>query len=156
MFPQIFPVSLNKLLALSDRVQKFSKETNGTRTCHGCDRQVASLKKCAKCSLFWYCNRVSPLSEPVLPEWDANIITKRPVRALAGMRMATKQIASFSRMAIWGDCFLSTGIRLNATLNFPWTLRRDRKGLAVTHGCAVLPVTLRGDQGRRDRWWCAS
>ncbi|KIW21822.1 uncharacterized protein PV07_12754, partial [Cladophialophora immunda] len=53
---KIFPLSLNKSLALSDRVQKFSTETNGTRTCHGCERQAISLKKCAKCSLFWYCN----------------------------------------------------------------------------------------------------
>jgi hypothetical protein len=56
---QVFPLSLDKLLALSDRVQKFSIEINGTRICHGCDKQAASLNICAKCSLFWYCNRVS-------------------------------------------------------------------------------------------------
>jgi len=56
---QVFPLSLDKLLALSDRVQKFSIDINGTRMCHGCDKQAATLHKCAKCSLFWYCNRVS-------------------------------------------------------------------------------------------------
>ncbi|KAH8589593.1 hypothetical protein B0O99DRAFT_581321 [Bisporella sp. PMI_857] len=53
---KIFPLPLDSLLALSDRVQKFSVEMNGTRICHGCAKQAASLKKCAKCSLFWYCN----------------------------------------------------------------------------------------------------
>ncbi|KAF5637189.1 SET domain protein [Fusarium sp. NRRL 52700] len=53
---KIFPLSLRNLLALSDRVLKFSKETNGMMICHGCEKQASSLKKCAKCSLFWYCN----------------------------------------------------------------------------------------------------
>ncbi|RDL41600.1 Uncharacterized protein BP5553_01579 [Venustampulla echinocandica] len=54
---KIFPLSLNKLLSLSDGVQKFSVEFNGTRTCHGCDKKAASLDKCGRCSLFWYCNK---------------------------------------------------------------------------------------------------
>lgn len=132
MFPQIFPLSLNKLLALSDRVQKFSMEMNGTRTCHGCDRQAASLKKCAKCSLFWYCNGVSRSSEPILFNWDANLITIRPVRALAGMRKATSQTASFPRMPILRDCFLSIGIILKAMLDFLWILQQSRKSLVVS------------------------
>ena len=74
MFPQIFPLSLNSLLALSDRVQHFSTEINGTRPCHGCHKQAASLMKCARCSLFWYCNGVSLLSELIVSEWNANFI----------------------------------------------------------------------------------
>ncbi|KFY53223.1 hypothetical protein V496_07798 [Pseudogymnoascus sp. VKM F-4515 (FW-2607)] len=54
---KIFPTSLGNLLALNDQVQNFSVEANGMRTCHGCGKPSATLKKCAKCSLFWYCNR---------------------------------------------------------------------------------------------------
>ncbi|EWZ79572.1 hypothetical protein FOWG_16354 [Fusarium oxysporum f. sp. lycopersici MN25] len=57
-FFKIFPLSLDNLLALSDRVQRFSMEANGMRLCHGCEKQATSLKRCAKCSLFWYCNGV--------------------------------------------------------------------------------------------------
>ncbi|KAM0493506.1 hypothetical protein ACHAP8_009136 [Fusarium lateritium] len=53
---KIFPASMNDFLSLSDRVFKFSAETNGMKTCHGCGKQATSLMKCAKCSLFWYCN----------------------------------------------------------------------------------------------------
>jgi hypothetical protein len=75
-------------------------ETNGTRACHGCDRQAASLKKCAKCSLFWYCKAVSGHLSLFLFDKYADLITIRPARALAGMRKATKQTASFLRMLI--------------------------------------------------------
>ncbi|EXK24746.1 hypothetical protein FOMG_18549 [Fusarium oxysporum f. sp. melonis 26406] len=57
-FFKIFPLSLDSLLALSDRVQRFSMEANGMGLCHGCEKQATSLKRCAKCSLFWYCNGV--------------------------------------------------------------------------------------------------
>jgi sulfatase maturation enzyme AslB (radical SAM superfamily) len=49
-------MSLDTLLGLSDRIQEFNTESNGLRICHGCDRQAMAVKKCAKCSLFWYCN----------------------------------------------------------------------------------------------------
>ncbi|OBT84645.1 hypothetical protein VE02_07063 [Pseudogymnoascus sp. 03VT05] len=52
---KIFPTSLRQLLELNDQVQRYSGKTNGLRTCHGCGKQAASLKKCTKCSLFWYC-----------------------------------------------------------------------------------------------------
>lgn len=55
---QTFPLPLDELLALSDRVQMFSAETDGMITCHGCNKQLTFLMKCAKCSLFWYCNGV--------------------------------------------------------------------------------------------------
>jgi hypothetical protein len=57
---QIFPLSLHKLLALNDLVQQFSIEHDGIRTCHGCGKKEASLKRCGKCSTFWYCDRVRP------------------------------------------------------------------------------------------------
>jgi hypothetical protein len=73
---------------------------NGTRKCHGCSRQATSLKKCAKCSLFWYCNGVSLSPKLALFDWNANLITIRPARALAGMKKAIKETASFSRTLI--------------------------------------------------------
>lgn len=54
---KIFPLSLHELLALNDQVQQFSIELNGIRMCHGCGRKAASLKRCGKCSSFWYCDR---------------------------------------------------------------------------------------------------
>ncbi len=57
---QIFPMSLHELLALNDQVQQFSIELDGIRLCHGCGRKAASLKRCGKCSSFWYCDRVGP------------------------------------------------------------------------------------------------
>ena len=57
---QIFPMSLHELLALNDQVQQFSIEHDGIRLCHGCGRKAASLKRCGKCSSFWYCDRVGP------------------------------------------------------------------------------------------------
>jgi hypothetical protein len=96
---QIFPLSLDNLLKLSDRVQTFSIETNGTRICHGCNKRAASLNKCAKCSLFWYCNRVSGHLRLFCLR-KTNVRPIRPARALAGMRKATKQTASCSRIMI--------------------------------------------------------
>ncbi|KAH6637398.1 hypothetical protein C7974DRAFT_140533 [Boeremia exigua] len=55
---KIFPLSLDKLLALNDQVQQFSAEIGGMRICHGCGKRAASLQRCSKCSSFWYCNRV--------------------------------------------------------------------------------------------------
>ncbi|EUC40071.1 hypothetical protein COCMIDRAFT_109712 [Bipolaris oryzae ATCC 44560] len=54
---KIFPLSLDKLLALNDQVQQSSIEINGMRICHGCGKKAASLQRCSKCSSFWYCNR---------------------------------------------------------------------------------------------------
>ncbi|KAJ6259358.1 hypothetical protein Dda_6258 [Drechslerella dactyloides] len=54
---KIFPLPLDKLLLLSDKVQQYAAEAEGVRTCQGCDQKAASLQKCARCGLFWYCNR---------------------------------------------------------------------------------------------------
>jgi hypothetical protein len=54
---KIFPHSLDELLALNDIVQEFSTELEGLRKCHGCDKKSASLQKCGKCKLFWYCGQ---------------------------------------------------------------------------------------------------
>jgi hypothetical protein len=61
---KIFPVSLHDLLALNDQVQQFSTEFDGLRICHGCGKRSATLQRCAKCSFFWYCDRVRPQSKP--------------------------------------------------------------------------------------------
>ncbi|KAI1419748.1 hypothetical protein F5Y12DRAFT_720345 [Xylaria sp. FL1777] len=54
---KIFPLSLDKLLALSDQFQQFSTELDGIRMCHGCGKKAASLQRCGKCLSFWYCDR---------------------------------------------------------------------------------------------------
>ncbi|KAF2727774.1 SET domain-containing protein [Polyplosphaeria fusca] len=53
---KIFPVSLKKLLDLSDQIRRFSTDIDGIRMCHGCSKKSPSLKRCGKCSLFWYCD----------------------------------------------------------------------------------------------------
>ncbi|KAH9211167.1 hypothetical protein DL95DRAFT_465154 [Leptodontidium sp. 2 PMI_412] len=54
---KVFPLSLDKLLALNDQVQQFSTELGGIRICHGCGKKAESLQRCGKCSSFWYCDR---------------------------------------------------------------------------------------------------
>ncbi|KAH6842235.1 hypothetical protein B0I37DRAFT_314285 [Chaetomium sp. MPI-CAGE-AT-0009] len=54
---KIFPVALDELLSLSDRVQQFATQANGARTCQGCGRKADTLKKCARCNWFWYCGK---------------------------------------------------------------------------------------------------
>ncbi|TWU70611.1 hypothetical protein ED733_001284 [Metarhizium rileyi] len=53
---KIFPLSLDKFLALNSLVKEFSVAVDGTRICHGCGKKAVSLKQCQKCSCFWYCN----------------------------------------------------------------------------------------------------
>ncbi|KAF2703701.1 hypothetical protein K504DRAFT_443597 [Pleomassaria siparia CBS 279.74] len=55
---KIFPLSLDRLQNLSETVQKFSTELDGVRICRGCGKKGTDLKRCGKCSSFWYCNRV--------------------------------------------------------------------------------------------------
>ncbi len=53
----MFRVSLEGLLSLSDRVQQCATAVEGgARTCHACGRTAETLKKCARCTLFWYCD----------------------------------------------------------------------------------------------------
>ncbi|PSN63744.1 SET domain-containing protein [Corynespora cassiicola Philippines] len=54
---KIFPLSLDRLQILKEDMQKLSTELDGVRTCHGCGKKGASLKRCGKCSYFWYCDR---------------------------------------------------------------------------------------------------
>ncbi|KAM0275097.1 hypothetical protein ACHAQH_007577 [Verticillium albo-atrum] len=56
-FFKVLPTGLNSFLSLNDEVQKYGVESNeGVKSCHGCDEQSASLKKCAGCQVFGYCN----------------------------------------------------------------------------------------------------
>jgi hypothetical protein len=55
---KIFPVSLNRLLELSDRIQKFSVNEEGIKTCNGCDKKAELSQRCGSCALFWYCDGV--------------------------------------------------------------------------------------------------
>ena len=70
---QIFPVSLHHLLALNDQVQQFSTEFDGLRICHGYGKKAASLKRCGKCSFFWYCDRARPQSKSPCKNVDLDV-----------------------------------------------------------------------------------
>ncbi|KAK3303898.1 uncharacterized protein B0T15DRAFT_485695 [Chaetomium strumarium] len=54
---RIFPVSLQRLLLLSDRIGEYANTADGTRRCHSCGKTGSSLMKCARCLMFWYCNK---------------------------------------------------------------------------------------------------
>ncbi|KAI1144792.1 heterokaryon incompatibility protein-domain-containing protein [Nemania diffusa] len=54
---QIFPLSLHKLLALSDQFQQFSSKPDGIRMCHACGKKGTTLQRCGKCLSFWYCDK---------------------------------------------------------------------------------------------------
>jgi hypothetical protein len=54
---QIFPISLDSMGQLSDKIQTHATLTDGIRTCHGCNKKANNLMKCAKCGFFWYCNQ---------------------------------------------------------------------------------------------------
>ncbi|KUJ09562.1 uncharacterized protein LY89DRAFT_761138 [Mollisia scopiformis] len=53
-----FSLSPKELMALNDRIQQFSNKIDGLRRCHGCDELSDRLKKCHRCSSFWYCDSV--------------------------------------------------------------------------------------------------
>ncbi|XP_014554312.1 hypothetical protein COCVIDRAFT_39748 [Bipolaris victoriae FI3] len=53
---KIFPIALDKLLELSDRIQQCSGAMNQIKMCHGCDKKTILMNRCGKCSLFWYCD----------------------------------------------------------------------------------------------------
>ena len=111
---------------LNNQVQQFSVKLDGIRVCHGCGRKAASLKRCNKCSSFWYCDRVRPPLNifPILCNLDANMGAIRPVRQLAGTRKGTRLIASFSRIPICEDCLFSNGTSLMTIFDFLSTLQR--------------------------------
>ncbi|KAJ3455167.1 hypothetical protein MRS44_013767 [Fusarium solani] len=53
---QTFPMDLEELLLLSDKVQIYSSIVDGMRICYGCNKKSASLRSCTKCGFFFYCN----------------------------------------------------------------------------------------------------
>jgi hypothetical protein len=70
---KVFPMSLSKLLKLSDRVEQFAANDKGIRTCNGCSKKAALTQRCGKCSLVWYCNRVRGRTETPFFQRKANI-----------------------------------------------------------------------------------
>ncbi|KAM7195155.1 hypothetical protein V8F33_006829 [Rhypophila sp. PSN 637] len=57
---QIIPMTLAELLALNDRVQKYSPRKGASETtCNGCDaqKQKTSMQMCGKCSMVCYCGK---------------------------------------------------------------------------------------------------
>ncbi|KAF4337306.1 SET domain protein [Fusarium beomiforme] len=53
---KIFPISLDGIMRLSDKIQIHATLMDGMRTCHGCNKKSNKLMKCARCGFFWYCN----------------------------------------------------------------------------------------------------
>ncbi|KAF4439491.1 SET domain protein [Fusarium austroafricanum] len=54
---KIFPVSLDNLMLLNDKLKTHATITDEMRTCHGCNKKSANLMKCSKCGVFWYCSK---------------------------------------------------------------------------------------------------
>ncbi|KAM4057247.1 MYND finger domain-containing protein [Hirsutella rhossiliensis] len=54
---KVIPMGLDELLELSDKMQDYAIEDNGVKKCQGCDRRAASLRNCAKCVHFSYCDK---------------------------------------------------------------------------------------------------
>ncbi|KAG8358071.1 hypothetical protein FVEN_g4014 [Fusarium venenatum] len=50
---RILPTYFKDLLHLNDKVQEYSVVHNQTRKCHGCEKELAFLKKCSRCGFFW-------------------------------------------------------------------------------------------------------
>ncbi|KAK5989088.1 hypothetical protein PT974_10586 [Cladobotryum mycophilum] len=77
---KIFPMGLEELLGLSDRVQKYAAVEKDEGICHGCDRKASSLRRCTKCILFSYCDKTCQLTGwkdkghksecKILRDWD--------------------------------------------------------------------------------------
>ncbi|KAB5531354.1 hypothetical protein GE09DRAFT_973903 [Coniochaeta sp. 2T2.1] len=56
-YVQIFPVSLDALLTLSDEFKDLASLPEGTRMCHGCGKKGTSMQRCGRCLTFWYCSK---------------------------------------------------------------------------------------------------
>ncbi|KAK4031983.1 hypothetical protein C8A01DRAFT_51120 [Parachaetomium inaequale] len=54
---KVFPLPMQKLLSLNDSIHQYATAADGARACHGCGRTGVALKQCAKCSMFWYCDK---------------------------------------------------------------------------------------------------
>jgi hypothetical protein len=67
---KIFPVPLNRLLELSGRIQQFSVDEKGIKTCNGCGKKAALSQRCGRCSLFWYCDSVRLQRNPLMLNKD--------------------------------------------------------------------------------------
>ncbi|KAG6165405.1 hypothetical protein E4U51_004381 [Claviceps purpurea] len=58
---KIFPHLLDRIISLNNNVREFSlRQDNGMRKCHGCYKNAAAatMKRCGRCSLYWYCNKL--------------------------------------------------------------------------------------------------
>jgi hypothetical protein len=132
---QIFPISLQSLLSLSNEIQQFSIESNGLRTCHGCSKKSPSLQRCARCSLFWYCTKVRPqsISPREIVDIDTDMIAARIARSLHGPKRATRTTASTFGIPTCVVCLLSSGTSLTVAFDF----------LSMPHGnYKVLQVSI--------------
>ena len=56
--PQVIPFSLSELLNLSDKVQLQMAAPGEKKVCGACKKKSDSLLSCARCRLYWYCDKV--------------------------------------------------------------------------------------------------
>ncbi|RCI10379.1 hypothetical protein L249_4382 [Ophiocordyceps polyrhachis-furcata BCC 54312] len=54
---KVFPVSMDGLMQVNDRLQEYAAVKDGQRMCHNCERKATTMFRCGKCNLFYYCNK---------------------------------------------------------------------------------------------------
>jgi hypothetical protein len=58
---QFFPCTLERLLALSDRISASVSQPDDVRACHKCN--ATASQRCSGCHVTWYCGKVSGLPQ---------------------------------------------------------------------------------------------
>jgi len=60
-FVQFFPCTLERLLALSDRILTGVSQSDGVQTCNKC--KATASQRCSRCHTTWYCSKDCQLSD---------------------------------------------------------------------------------------------
>jgi hypothetical protein len=58
---QFFPCTLERLLALGDRILTTVSQSDGVRACHKCNKTAS--QRCSGCHVTWYCGKVSAVND---------------------------------------------------------------------------------------------
>lgn len=51
---------MSEVIAMNREVIRYTPVDGAARKCHNCGEAKEGLEKCGGCTLFFYCNRVSP------------------------------------------------------------------------------------------------
>ncbi|KAI9163965.1 SET domain-containing protein [Paramyrothecium foliicola] len=54
---RVFPMSLTDMFQLSDKVQQYTTTAAEESKCQACGKKLPSLKRCARCLVFGYCDK---------------------------------------------------------------------------------------------------